>query len=123
MTPPRPDPKRGEIWRVDLEPTRGDEMRKIRPAVVISTEAVGKLRLRIIVPITDWKDRYAAFPWMVFLDVDPLSGLAKPSAADAFQIRSVSLDRMIERLGVLPDEALDAITAAIVLCVRHRWTP
>ncbi len=37
MTPPTPpDPKRGEIWRIDLEPTRGDEIRKSRPAVVVS---------------------------------------------------------------------------------------
>lgn len=48
-----PEPTRGEIWRVDLEPTRGDEIRKTRPAVVVSTDTVGKLRLRIIVPVPE----------------------------------------------------------------------
>ncbi len=108
---------------MDLEPARGDEIRKTRPAVVVSTDTVGKLRLRIIVPVTDWKDRYATFPWMVPLDPDPASGLIKPSAADALQIRSVSLERMVLRLGVLPEETLDAITTALLLCVRHRPAP
>src|SRR2546421_8568189 len=123
MTPPaKPEPKRGEVWRVDLEPTRGDEMRKTRPAVVVSADTVGRLRLRIIVPITDWKDRYSTLPWMVPLDPDAASGLPKPSAADAFQLRSVSLDRMIARIGVLPDEAMDAIATAVALCIRFRPT-
>jgi mRNA interferase MazF len=57
---------------------------------------------------------------MVPLDPDPASGLTKPSAADCFQIRCVSLNRMAVRLGALPDETLDAITTAIALCIRHR---
>ena len=61
-------------------------------------------------------------PWMVPLDPDPASGLTKPSAADAFQIRSVSVERMIARIGSLLDETVDAITTAIALCVRHRST-
>lgn len=117
------DPKRGEVWRVDLEPTRGDEIRKIRPAVVVSADTIGRLRLRIIVPITDWKDQFGTLPWMVPLDPDPASGLTKPSAADGFQIRSVSLGRMVARLGTLPDETLDAITTAVALCIKHRPTP
>jgi mRNA interferase MazF len=119
-SPTLPEPKRGEIWWVDLEPTRGDEIRKTRPAVVVSADTIGRLRLRIVVPITDWKERYATLPWIVPLDPDPTSGLAKPSAADAFQIRSVSLDRMVARAGVLPDQVLDAITMAVALCIRHR---
>jgi mRNA interferase MazF len=117
---PSPEPKRGEVWRVDLEPSRGDEIRKTRPVVVVSADTIGKLRLRIIVPITDWKDRYATIPWMVPLDPEPASGLSKPSAADAFQVRSVSLNRMMTRLGVLPEATLDVITAAIALCISHR---
>jgi mRNA interferase MazF len=120
MTRPMAEPKRGEIWWVDLDPVRGDEMRKTRPAVVVSPDTVGKLRLRIVVPITDWKERYADVPWMVALDPDPVSGLTKPSAADAFQIRSVSVERLATLIGSLPDDAMDAIAAAVALCVRYR---
>ena len=83
----RTDPKRGEVRRVDLEPAVGDEMRKVRPAVILSADTVGHLNLRIIVPIQAWDDRYTMPPgW--FPDPDPASGLTKPSAADTFQVRS-----------------------------------
>jgi mRNA interferase MazF len=48
-----PDPKRGEIWLVNFDPTIGAEIRKQRPAVVVSLTTVGRLPLRIVTPITD----------------------------------------------------------------------
>ena len=39
-------PKRGDVWDIDLDPTRGQEIQKTRPAVVISSDAVGKLRVK-----------------------------------------------------------------------------
>ncbi len=91
------DPKRGEVWRVDLEPTRGDEMRKTRPAMVMSADTLGKLRLRIVVPITDWKERYATIPWMVALDPEPVSSQLFPyitgPAPMATSCSSSGLDR------------------------------
>ena len=110
-------PQRGEIWLVDFDPAVGAEMRKIRPAVVLSVDTVGRLPLRIVVPITDWKPAYAAFPWFVHLPATPSNGLSKDSGADAFQTKSVSLHRFVRCLGqVTPDQA-DAIASAIALCV------
>ena len=57
--------KQGEIWLIDLEPTVGAEMKKICPAVIINDNALGILPLKIIVPITDWKERYNSVPWMI----------------------------------------------------------
>jgi mRNA interferase MazF len=48
-------PKRGEIWLVNFNPTVGAEIKKVRPAVVISSDSVGKLPIKLIAPITDWK--------------------------------------------------------------------
>ncbi|GIV65215.1 MAG: hypothetical protein KatS3mg046_475 [Bellilinea sp.] len=45
--------RRGEVWLVNLDPTLGAEMRKTRPAVIVSSDLVGILPLRIIVPLTD----------------------------------------------------------------------
>ena len=50
-----PAPKRGKIWLVDFDPAVGAEIGKLRPALVISVDAIGRLPLRMIVPITDWK--------------------------------------------------------------------
>jgi len=88
--------RRGEIWLINLDPTVGAEIRKTRPAVIVNDDAVGILPLKVIVPITDWKDRYAVAPWMVRLDPDRNNGLTKPSARMPFKCapwhNSVSLD-------------------------------
>jgi len=51
--------QRGEIWLINLSPTLGAEMQKTRPAVLVNDDEIGILPLKVIVPITDWKDRYA----------------------------------------------------------------
>src|SRR5690348_3986015 len=94
-----PAPKRGEVWLVDFDPSRGAEIKKVRPAVVISVDTIGRLPLRMVVPVTDWKPQYAAFPWFVELPASPTNGLRKDSGADAFQTKSVSLRRFVRRLG------------------------
>jgi mRNA interferase MazF len=51
-------PKRGEIWLVDLNPTRGQEIQKARPAVIISAEIFNPIPLRIVIPITSWQEKF-----------------------------------------------------------------
>ena len=114
-----PTPSRGEVWRVRFDPAEGAEMRKVRPSVVMSVGEVGVLPLRIIVPITEWKDAFAGRPWLVRLAATPGTGLRKESAADAFQIKSLSTDRFVERLGVLTEQDIEEIAAAIVVCVGY----
>jgi mRNA interferase MazF len=112
-----PVPKRGEVWLIDFDPSVGAEIRKVRPAVVLSLDKVGRLPLRLVVPITDWKPQYSAFPWFVELPVTTTNGLTKDSGADAFQTKSVSLSRFVDRLGELTAGQLDEIAEAIALCV------
>lgn len=99
--------KRGDIWLINLDPTVGAEIRKTRPAIIVSSDAIGILPLKVIVPLTDWKDRYAIARWMVKIEPDALNGLDKTSAADTFQVRSVAEERFVRRQGQL-DEALMA---------------
>ena len=91
--------RRGEIWLINLDPTIGAEIQKTRPAVIVNDDALGILPLKVIVPLTEWKDRYAAAPWMVRIDPAAENGLSKTSAADAFQVRSVSQQRFDQQLG------------------------
>jgi mRNA interferase MazF len=106
---------RGEVWRINLDPTVGAEIQKTRPAVIVNDDAVGILPLKVIVPITKWKDRYAVAPWMVRLDPDAENGLNKPSAADAFQVRSLSQVRFVQRTGKLSEAAMQDITKALAV--------
>ena len=110
--------QRGEIWLINLSPTLGAEMQKTRPAVIVNDDEVGILPLKVIVPITDWKDRYAQAPWMVRVEPTPENGLSKSSTADAFQVRSVSEQRFVSRLGRLSRDNLEAVENALKRVLR-----
>lgn len=111
------NPLRGEVWNVRFDPSVGAEIKKIRPAVVLSEDAIGRLPLKIIVPITDWKVAYESLPWFVPLQPESGNGIQKPSGADAFQCKSVSVRRFVARLGRLHAEKVENIAAAIALCI------
>jgi mRNA interferase MazF len=102
---------------VNFDPAVGAEIRKARPALVIGANGIGRLPLRLVVPITDWKPSYAVAPWFVQLRPNRTNGLTKPSGADAFQTKSISEDRFVRLLGRLADAELDLIAAAIGVCV------
>ena len=107
--------RRGEVWLVNLDPTVGAEIQKTRPAVIVSTDLMGKLPLRIVVPVTEWKERYASVPWMLRVDPDSLNGLEKISSIDCFQVRSISKHRFTRCMGILPEAVMDEIIRRICL--------
>jgi mRNA interferase MazF len=109
--------RKGEIWLINLDPTIGAEIRKTRPAVIISEDAIGILPLRVIVPLTDWKERYSVAPWMIPITPESQNGLAKPSAADAFQIRSVSNERFVQRIGSINSDQIKQILKAVQIVI------
>lgn len=113
------NPKRGEVWMVDLDPTTGDEMRKRRPAVVVSSTGLGRLRLRVVIPITSsWRGDLATNYWMVPIAASSLNGLSQDSIADAFQVRSISLERFASRRGQLEADLLDQVVAALGIVIE-----
>ncbi len=105
--------QRGEIWLVNLDPAVGSEIKKTRPAVIVSSDLVGVLPLKIIVPLTEWKDRYSNAAWMVRIDPDDHNGLSKSSAADGLQVRSVSIQRLVKRVGLLTPAQVAQIVQAV----------
>jgi len=96
--------RQSEIWLTNLDPTIGAEIKKTRPALIVSENNLGKLPLRVIAPITDWKEHYSFAPWMVKLEPTSENGLNKPSSIDCFQVRSVSQERLIKKLGEITNE-------------------
>ena len=105
--------KQGEVWLINLDPTVGAEIKKTRPAIIVNDDTLGKLPLKIIVPLTDWKDRYEVAPWMVKIVPDKNNKLNKDSSADCFQIRSVAEERLVKRLGIIDNEPLNHIRSAL----------
>jgi len=112
-------PIRGQVWRVRFDPSEGNEIKKERPAVVMTEEGIGKLALQIVVPITDWKPKYHYYPWFTYIKPTRRNGLYKESGADAFQVKSLSEDRLLEHLGQLTADQLENIAAAVAICVGY----
>jgi mRNA interferase MazF len=115
-----PAPRRGQIWLVNFDPTIGAEIKKVRPAVIVSSDAVGRLPIKLVAPLTDWKDRYAANLWHIRLDPDIHNRLAKPSAVDVLQLRGMDYQRFVQRLGRVPDATMEEIAAAIAAVVEYQ---
>jgi mRNA interferase MazF len=111
-------PQRGEVWLVNFDPTLGTEIQKIRPAVVISSNEVGALPIKLVAPITDLKDRYFRNLWHVRIDPTVDNGLSKSSSVDTLQLRGVDTQRFIKKLGVLSPDEIASTTIAIVTVIE-----
>ncbi len=112
------NPQRGEVWLVNLDPVIGSELRKTRPAVIVSRNAIGALPVRIIVPLTSWQERFGGAAWLVPIEEEAGKGIKQKSAADTVQVRSVSEKRLIKRLGELPATDLQRIAAALTIVLQ-----
>ncbi len=113
-------PLRGEVRRVEFNPSKGDEIQKLRPAVVISTDSFNPLKTKLVVPLTTWQERFSNAQWMFKIVADDSNGLDHDSAADALQLRCVSDERFITKLGVIQASILDEIATAIAIVVEFQ---
>lgn len=110
--------QRGEIRMVDLDPVRGSDANKRRPAVIVSNDAANHAAARLgrgvvtVVPVTSNTERL--YPFQVLLPA-AATGLARDSKAQAEQVRSVAVERVGVRLGVVPRAILLRIDEALRL--------
>jgi len=75
--------------------------------------------MKLVVPVTDWKDHYAANIWHVRIDSNPTNGLVKTSAADALQLRGVDRLRFVKRLGEASPLILRQIVFAVTAIIEY----
>lgn len=110
---------RGEVWVIEFDPTKGDEIEKTRPGVIINSDGMGDYDLNIVVPVTSWKPLYRNKPWMVELPRNPINGLDENSAADSFQVKSLSTKRIQKKIGEVRQNKLEEIVTAVSLCIDY----
>ena len=89
--------KRFEVYLVQLDPTRGSEIRKTRPCIVVSPDEMHQARTAIIAPMTTGG---RAYPTRV-----PISFQGKDGYIVLDQIRTVDRSRLIKRLGEIDQES------------------
>ena len=111
---------RGEIWLINPNPTVGAEIQKTRPAIIVNDDELGILPLRVIVPLTDWKNHFVKAVWQVKIEADTSNKLTKISSADCFQVRSVANERFIRKIGDISDEKLFEIEMALAKIFKIR---
>ena len=114
------NPQRGEIWYLKLDPTVGSEIQKTRPAIVIRSNALGRLPVRLIVPITAWKDNYNQSHWRIKIDPDNKNNLAKTSAADTLQTRCAALERFKNKIGFVSAIVMEEIVNALAGIIEYQ---
>lgn len=108
--------RRGEIVNVSLDPVRGSEAGKTRPAVVVSNDAANATATRLgrgvitVVPVTSNTARI--YPFQVMLPAGQ-TGLRQDSKAQAEQVRSVAVERVGERVGRLPAALIAELDRAL----------
>lgn len=110
--------RRGDICVIDLDPARGTEARKRRPAVIVSNDGANRAATRrgqgvvTVVPVTSNIAR--VYPFQVLLPADA-TGLAVDSKAQAEQVRSVDVERVQQRVGSVPPQLLQQLDDALRL--------
>jgi mRNA interferase MazF len=110
--------RRGDIHSVDLDHGRGSEATKRRPAVIVSNDAANATAGRLgrgvitVVPVTSNIER--VYPFQVLLRAGE-TGLDRDSKAQAEQVRSIAVERVGDRLGVVPNAIMLDIDEALRL--------
>ena len=110
---------RGDIWKVNLDPTIGSEIKKSRPVVVINSDAVGVLPIKLVAPLTEWKDYLIQNIWHVKVIPDSSNGLTKTSAVDTLQLRGVDTQRFVDKIGSVSPEILRLIVTSIAAVIEY----
>lgn len=101
--------RRGEVWWVNFDPSVGGEIRKRRPAVIVSNDDSNTYLNRLqVVPLTSNVDRI--YPSEAFVILD-----GRPGKAMADQLTTISKQRLGGRVGQLTADEMDSIERAIRL--------
>lgn len=112
MAVERTSPTRGDVYLIDLDPTRGSEIRKTRPCLVVSPDELNQhLRTVIVAPMTTGGQ---AYPWRVRCRFRDRSGFV---AID--QLRTVDSERLVKRLGRISPGTL----ATVLATLQEMFTP
>lgn len=102
------DPKRGDIWFVNFNPTKGREQRGDRPALIVSADRLNSSPAELVIAVPLTTTERSAIPWHVEINA-PDGGLRKTSYALCEQVRALSKKRLRRRLGTLQGSAAEEV--------------
>ena len=117
---PSAPPTRGEVWLARLPRAVGAELQRVRPAAIVNSAAFDTAPVRIIVPLTTWHAEFHGTGNKLLVEATERNGLDGDSAADYLQVRSVSVERLVQRIGSLDAELVEEIVGGIVIALDYQ---
>lgn len=98
---------RGDIWFVNLDPTKGREQAGFRPALIVSVDLFnhGPAELVVVIPITS---KAKGIPLHIPV-APPEGGLSTASYIKCEDIRSISASRLVRKLGTVASETMELV--------------
>src|SRR5580704_3028295 len=101
-------PKRGDVFLVNFDPTIGAEIQKTRPALILQNDIANRYSpVTIVAAITSFTGE-TLYPSEVRIDA-PTGGLDRTSIVLLNQLRTVDIQRLLRKLGMLDDEAMEKV--------------
>lgn len=113
-------PQRGEIWEVNLDPAVGSEQKKMRPCLVLSSDSIGVLPIKLVAPITGWDQKLAGNLWHIKIEPDAINKLGKTSVVDVLQVRALDYQRFVELRGKASPQILEEAVIALAAVVEYQ---
>ena len=108
--PTYPVPRRGEVWLVSLDPTVGHEVKKTRPAIVVTDDSYNEHNwVVLIMPLTSCNTA----EYDQVLIEPPEGGLSNRSVTLPDQLRAIDRKRLIKKLGTLNDPTVQQINRSL----------
>jgi mRNA interferase MazF len=101
---------RGEIWLVNFDPTIGAEIKKTRPAIIISSQPFNRLRRTVVVMPLSSAHRQTEFPLLV-----AIHSSGRPSVAVVDQLKAAAKERFLHKVGNVTAEELEQISDALAI--------
>ena len=99
---------RGEIWLVNLDPTIGSEIKKTRPAIIISSQPFNRLRRTVVVMPLSSAHHQTEFPLLI-----AIASSGRPSVAVVDQLKAAAKERFIRKLGTATADEMEQISDAL----------
>ncbi|MCE7875539.1 type II toxin-antitoxin system PemK/MazF family toxin [bacterium CPR1] len=108
-----PDPRRGEIWLVGFDPSVGTEIRKVRPALIVSNDSANRNASKVtLLPITS---TVRSIPILVLIDPHPQNGLDRPSSVRVPDVCTFDKARLKRPLGRLTAEQMTEVSEKLAI--------
>lgn len=85
----------------------------------MSSDAIGILPIKLVAPLTEWRDYLTQNIWHVKIEPDEINGLKKTSAVDTLQLRGIDSQRFVQKIGYVNPAIMRSIVMAIAAVIEY----